>query len=190
MPLFKKQIEKGGPITLTHLDVTRYFMTIPEAAQLVIQAGSIAKGGDVFVLDMGKPIKIIDLAKRMVVLSGLQPVINRGTKTQDGEIAITVTGLRPGEKLFEELSYSTNLMGTIHPRINTTAETPMKQEELQALLAAARGAIREGDHQRLYQVIAEVTDGVPNVARSNDVFISEFERKPNKIVPISGRKNK
>jgi FlaA1/EpsC-like NDP-sugar epimerase len=190
VPLFKKQIEKGGPITLTHLDVTRYFMTIPEAAQLVIQAGSIAKGGDVFVLDMGKPIKIIDLAKRMVVLSGLQPVINRGTKTQDGEIAITVTGLRPGEKLFEELSYSTNLMGTIHPRINTTAETPMKQEELQALLAAARGAIREGDHQRLYQVIAEVTDGVPNVARSNDVFISEFERKPNKIVPISGRKNK
>jgi FlaA1/EpsC-like NDP-sugar epimerase len=190
VPLFKKQIEKGGPITLTHLDVTRYFMTIPEAAQLVIQAGSIAKGGDVFVLDMGKPIKIIDLAKRMVVLSGLQPVINRGTKTQDGEIAITVTGLRPGEKLFEELSYSTNLMGTIHPRINTTAETPMKQEELQALLATARGAIREGDHQRLYQVIAEVTDGVPNVARSNDVFISEFERKPNKIVPISGRKNK
>ncbi|MDB9891193.1 polysaccharide biosynthesis protein [Alphaproteobacteria bacterium] len=190
VPLFKKQIEKGGPITLTHLDVTRYFMTIPEAALLVIQAGSIARGGEVFVLDMGKPIKIIDLAKRMVVLSGLQPILNRGTKTQDGEIAITVTGLRPGEKLFEELSYSTNLMGTIHPRINTTAENPMKQEELQGVLATARGAIREGDHQRLYQVIAKVTDGVSNIAKSSDVFISEFERKPNKIVPIPVRKIK
>jgi len=190
VPIFKKQIEIGGPITLTHLDVTRYFMTIPEAAQLVIQAGSIAKGGDVFVLDMGKPIKIIDLAKRMVALSGLQPVLNPGTKIQDGEIAITVTGLRPGEKLFEELSYGTNLMGTIHPRINTTAETPMKQQELQAMLATARSAIREGDHQMLYQVIAEITDEVSNVSRSNDVFINEFERQTNKIVPISVRENK
>lgn len=189
VPLFKKQIEKGGPITLTHLDVTRYFMTIPEAAQLVIQAGSISGGGDVFVLDMGKPIKIIDLAKRMAVLTGLQPLLNRGKKLQDGEIEITVTGLRPGEKLFEELSYGTNLMGTIHPRINKTAETPMEQEELQAILANVRGAIRDGDHQRLYQVIAEATDGLANVARSSDVFISEFDKHPNKIVPISVRKN-
>ena len=96
-------------------------MTIPEAAQLVIQSGSIAKGGDVFVLDMGKPIKIIDLAKKMATLSGLQPVLNSTAQLQDGEILITVTGLRPGEKLSEELTYI-NLMGTIHPRIKTTVE--------------------------------------------------------------------
>jgi len=170
--------------------VTRYFMTIPEAAQLVIQAGSISKGGDVFVLDMGKPIKIVDLAKRMAVLSGLQPILNGETKLRQGEIAITVTGLRPGEKLFEELSYNKNLTGTIHPRINTTGETPMKKEKLQAILTTARNAIRDGDYQKLYQVIAEITDGVANIARSSDAFISEINRQPNKIVPISVRKNK
>ena len=190
VPLFKKQIEDGGPVTVTHLDVTRYFMTIPEAAQLVIQAGSISKGGDVFVLDMGKPVKIIDLAIRMVVLSGLQPVLNNETKLRQGEVAITVTGLRPGEKLFEELSYGKNLTGTIHPRINTTAETPMKKEKLQAVLTIARDAIRDGDYQRLYQVIAEITDGVADVARSSDAFISKVSSQPNKIVPISVRKNK
>ena len=190
VPLFKKQIEDGGPITLTHLDVTRYFMTIPEAAQLVIQAGSISKGGDVFVLDMGEPVKIIDLAKRMAVLSGLQPILNSQTKSQQGEVAITVTGLRPGEKLFEELSYDKNLTGTIHPRINTNAETPMKKEKLQGVLTIARDAIRAGDYQRLYQVIAEITDGVADVARSSDAFINELNRQPNKIVPISVRKNK
>jgi FlaA1/EpsC-like NDP-sugar epimerase len=190
VPLFKKQIEDGGPITLTHLDVTRYFMTIPEAAQLVIQAGSISKGGDVFVLDMGEPVKIIDLAKRMAVLSGLQPILNKEAKTQQGEVAITVTGLRPGEKLFEELSYGKNLTGTIHPRINTTAETPMKKEKLQGVLTIARNAIRDGDYQRLYQVIAEITDGVADVARSSDAFINDLNGQPNKIVPISVRENK
>ena len=171
MPLFKKQIEKGGPITLTHPDVTRYFMTIPEAAQLVIQSGSIAKGGDLFVLDMGKPIKIMNLAKRMVTLSGKRPVLKVGEKLENDEIAVTVSGLRPGEKLFEELAYNNNLIGTSHPRINTTAETPMKRKELQALLTTARNAIRDGDHKKLYQVIAKVTDGVSNVAGSIDIFI-------------------
>ena len=190
VPLFKKQIEDGGPITLTHLDVTRYFMTIPEAAQLVIQAGSISKGGDVFVLDMGEPVKIIDLAKRMAVLSGLQPILNSETKSQHGKVAITVTGLRAGEKLFEELSYGKNLTGTIHPRINTTAETPMKKEKLQGVLTIARNAIRDGDYQRLYQVIDEITEGVADVTRSSDAFINELNRQPNKIVPISVRKNK
>ncbi|MDC3234748.1 polysaccharide biosynthesis protein [Candidatus Puniceispirillum sp.] len=185
VPLFKKQIQSGGPITLTHLDVSRYFMTIPEAAQLVIQAGSIAGGGEVFVLDMGKPIKIIDLAKRMILLTGLRPKVNPGATAQDGEIAITVTGLRPGEKLFEELSYGRNLRGTIHPRINTASEKPMEQEELQAILATARDAIRGGDHQRLYQVIARVTDGVSTVDRSSDAFISKVAKQPDKIVPIS-----
>ena len=182
MPLFKKQIETGGPITLTDLNVTRYFMTIPEAAQLVIQAGSIAEGGDVFVLDMGKPIKIVDLAKRMVTLSGLRPVLNGEKGVKDDEIAITISGLRPGEKLFEELTYSANLTGTVHPRINTTSETPMKRDELQGLLTTARDAIRDGDHRKLYKIIAKVTDGVSDLARSSDVFIERDDADPNKIV--------
>ena len=175
VPLFKKQIEKGGPITLTHPDVTRYFMTIPEAAQLVIQSGSIAKGGDVFVLDMGKPIKIIDLAKKMVTLLGLQPALNSSAQPQDGEILITITGLRPGEKLFEELTYGTNLIGTIHPRINTAVEKLMKEDELKSILSIASDAIRDGDHQKLYQIIGKVTDRCSDVERSVDVFIREVD---------------
>ncbi|MDB2497658.1 polysaccharide biosynthesis protein [Alphaproteobacteria bacterium] len=184
VPLFKKQIEKGGPITLTHLDVTRYFMTIPEAAQLVIQSGSIAKGGDVFVLDMGKSIKIVDLAKRMITLSGLRPVLDVSEKVKEGEIAINVSGLRPGEKLFEELAYNTNLMETIHPRINTTAETPMPIDQLKMLLEGIEAAIRDGDHQKLHQLISKVTKGVSDVAGSSDVFIRRHNAEPHKIVPL------
>ncbi|NCG09568.1 MAG: SDR family NAD(P)-dependent oxidoreductase [Alphaproteobacteria bacterium] len=190
VPLFKKQIEKGGPITVTHLDVTRYFMTIPEAAQLVIQSGSIAKGGEVFVLDMGKPLKILDLAKRMAALSGLRPILNGGKKLKNDDIAITVSGLRPGEKLFEELTYSANLMGTVHPRINTTSEKPMKHMELQAFLATARDAIWNGDHQKLYQLIATVTEGVSDLTVSNDVFIRRSDAEPDKIVPLLLRDEK
>jgi FlaA1/EpsC-like NDP-sugar epimerase len=114
VPLFRKQIAAGGPITLTHADIMRYFMTIPEAAQLVIQAGSMGQGGEVYVLDMGKPVKIIDLARRMVHLSGLEL---RDEEHPDGDIAIEVVGLRPGEKLFEELLIGDNVEGTSHPLI-------------------------------------------------------------------------
>jgi len=183
VPLFKKQIEKGGPITLTHLDVTRYFMTIPEAAQLVIQSGSIAKGGDVFVLDMGKSIKIVDLAKKMITLTGRRPVLDVCEKVTEDEIAITVSGLRPGEKLFEELTYYANLMETIHPRINTTAEIPMPIDQLKMLLEGIEAAISDGDHQRLYRVIAIVTKGVSSVAGSSDVFIRRHNVEPDNIVP-------
>ena len=114
VPLFRKQIAAGGPITLTHSEITRYFMTIPEAAQLVIQAGSMGQGGEVFVLDMGKPIKIIDLARRMVHLSGLEI---RDELHPEGDIAIEIVGLRPGEKLYEELLIGENVEGTSHPLI-------------------------------------------------------------------------
>lgn len=171
VPLFKKQIENGGPITLTHLDITRYFMTISEASQLVIQAASIAKGGDIFVLDMGKPIKILELAKRMVALSGLQPILNGKENLKQDEIAIIVNGLRPGEKLFEELSYCKNLKGTVHPKIKSTAETPVSCSELQSLLTALSDAIHESDHKKLYLVISKVANGVSRLSESCDAFI-------------------
>lgn len=114
VPKFRQQIRNGGPITLTHPEVTRYFMTIPEAAQLVIQAGAMAKGGDVFVLDMGQSVKIMDLARRMVELSGLTV---KDEQHPEGDIEITVTGLRPGEKLYEELLIGDNPKPTVHPRI-------------------------------------------------------------------------
>ena len=120
VPLFNRQIAVGGPITLTHPDVTRYFMTIPEAAQLVIQAGAMAHGGEVFVLDMGEPVKIMDLAKRMITLSGLK------VKDQDnpnGDIEIVIAGLRPGEKLYEELIIDgDNIEKTQHPLIMKAKE--------------------------------------------------------------------
>jgi FlaA1/EpsC-like NDP-sugar epimerase len=119
VPLFRRQINEGGPITVTHPDIIRYFMTIPEASQLVIQAGAMGKGGDVFVLDMGEPVKITSLAKKMIRLSGLT---EKTTETPDGDIEIQFTGLRPGEKLYEELLIGDNVEGTDHPRIMTANE--------------------------------------------------------------------
>tara|TARA_B100001093_G_C26436699_1_gene846318 strand:- start:104 stop:754 length:651 start_codon:yes stop_codon:yes gene_type:complete len=119
IPIFKSQIASGGPITLTHPEVTRFFMTIPEAAALVIQAGAMAKTGDVFVLDMGQPVKILDLARRMIQLSGLTV---RDEGNPDGDIAIQVVGLRPGEKLYEELLIGDNAAQTAHPKIMRASE--------------------------------------------------------------------
>lgn len=127
VPLFRKQILNGGPITLTHLEVTRYFMTIPEAAQLVIQAGSMAQSGEVFILDMGDPVKIADLARHMIELSGLEVKDNNNP---EGDIEIEVTGLRPGEKLYEELLIGENSDKTIHPRIFKANEEFLEWEIL------------------------------------------------------------
>lgn len=127
VPLFRRQLAAGGPLTVTHADVTRYFMTIPEAAQLVLQAGAMAQGGDVFVLDMGKPVKIMDLARRMVQLSGLTV---RDHDHPTGDIEITITRLRPGEKLFEELLIGNNPEHTIHPRIMKAHEPFMPWAQL------------------------------------------------------------
>jgi FlaA1/EpsC-like NDP-sugar epimerase len=142
VPLFRRQIAEGGPITLTHPDVTRYFMTIPEAAQLVLQAGAMAVGGDVFVLDMGQPIKIIDLARRMVQLSGLTLC---DPDHSDGDIAIEVTGLRPGEKLYEELLIGDNPEPTGHPRIMKAHEPFLPWVALTPALAVLRAAAQAGD---------------------------------------------
>lgn len=135
VPLFRQQIEMGGPITLTHRDVTRYFMTIPEAAQLVIQAGGMAKGGEVFVLDMGKAVRIIDLANTMVQLSGLTV---RSEADPDGDIEIQEIGMRPGEKLYEELIIGNDPKSTVHNRIMMARENHLDQADLDQLLSGFR----------------------------------------------------
>ncbi|WP_395054803.1 polysaccharide biosynthesis protein [Polaromonas sp.] len=142
VPLFRRQLNDGGPLTVTHAEVTRYFMTIPEAAQLVLQAGAMAVGGDVFVLDMGEPVKIMDLARRMVELSGLT-VREEGADT--GDIEIKVTGLRPGEKLFEELLIGDSPETTAHPRIMKAHEPFLSWAELAPELQAFRIAAQVND---------------------------------------------
>jgi FlaA1/EpsC-like NDP-sugar epimerase len=132
VPLFRKQILQGGPVTLSHLEVTRFFMLIPEAAQLVIQASSMAKGGDIFVLDMGEPVKIFDLAKKIIELSGLK-ILDQNNP--NGDIAIEITGLSPAEKLYEELLISNDPMPTIHPKILKAHEQFLSLIELDRHLA-------------------------------------------------------
>ena len=156
VPLFRQQIRDGGPITLTHPDITRYFMTIPEAAQLVIQAGAMTSGGDVFVLDMGQSVRIIDLARRMVELSGLSP---RDESNPDGDIEIRITGLRPGEKLFEELLIGDNPQATAHPRIMKAHEQFMAWDVLQASLTQMQAALSSNDVGRLRQMLATLVAG-------------------------------
>ncbi|UJW81796.1 polysaccharide biosynthesis protein [Hydrogenophaga sp. SL48] len=155
VPRFRRQIRDGGPITVTHPDMTRYFMTIPEAAQLVIQAGAMAKGGDVFVLDMGDPVKIFDLATRMIELSGL---CVRSENNPDGDIEIEITGLRPGEKLFEELLIGNNPRPTSHPRIMKAHEEflawPVLQDKLQQLEALLDRRDVEGTKELLIELVA------------------------------------
>lgn len=147
VPLFRKQIQAGGPITVTHPEITRYFMTIPEAAQLVIQAGSMAKGGDVFVLDMGDPVNITELAKHMVRLSGLEPFCSETMKKsgQQGDIEIVYTGLRPGEKLYEELLVGDDVEVTRHNRIMTAQEIYWSWPALKRLLDEMLEACRAYD---------------------------------------------
>ncbi len=150
VPLFRKQIAAGGPITLTHAEITRYFMTIPEAAQLVIQAGSMGQGGEVYVLDMGKPVKIIDLARRMVHLSGLEL---RDEAHPDGDIAIEVVGLRPGEKLYEELLIGENVEGTSHPLIMRAYEHESPWLVLSERLARLDEACQAFDYEQVLSLL-------------------------------------
>ena len=150
VPLFRNQIRDGGPLTVTHQDIIRYFMTIPEASQLVIQAGAMGAGGDVFVLDMGQPVKIIDLARRMIRLSGLTIKDNQHP---DGDIEIKITGLRPGEKLFEELLIGDAVTGTAHPRIMTAKEVMLPWDSLRDLLLKLDVACHEFNHEEIRRIL-------------------------------------
>jgi FlaA1/EpsC-like NDP-sugar epimerase len=190
VPLFKDQIRNGGPVTVTHRDIIRYFMTIPEAAQLVIQAGSMAKGGDVFVLDMGKPVRIYDLACRMIKLMGCTV---RDESNPDGDIEIEFTGLRPAEKLFEELLIGANVSGTDHPRIMRADEDSLALDEVNARLAELELASRRLDHAKAREVLLSVvreyspTNGIDDlvwlrktgtVAEVHSDRVVDFPKKP------------
>jgi FlaA1/EpsC-like NDP-sugar epimerase len=156
VPLFRSQVASGGPLTLTHPDVTRYFMTIPEAAQLVLHAGTMAEGGEVFVLDMGAPVKIMQLARRMVELSGLRV---RDQAHPEGDIEITITGLRPGEKLYEELLIGDNPSPTAHPRIMKAHEEFLAWADLLVQLEALRAAVDNSDVAAIKQVLTTCVHG-------------------------------
>lgn len=152
IPLFEKQIAAGGPVTITHPEITRFFMTIPEAATLVIQAGAMGKGGDVFLLDMGQPVKIMDLARQMIKLSGLEV---RDENSLEGDIEIKVTGLRPGEKLYEELLIGKNAQGTQHPKIMTTIEKHLLWDELNVILTELEQACDAFDPMQVRKVLEQ-----------------------------------
>ncbi len=156
VPLFRQQIRDGGPITLTHPEITRYFMTIPEAAQLVIQAGAMGRGGDVFVLDMGEPVRIIDLARRIIELSGLSL---RDEENPEGDIAIEVTGLRPGEKLYEELLIGDDPQPTSHPLIMKAREEYLPWCVLEQKLATLQRALDANDVGVLRQLLQQLVSG-------------------------------
>ncbi|WP_213876512.1 nucleoside-diphosphate sugar epimerase/dehydratase [Pseudomonas sp. dw_358] len=156
IPLFHKQIKSGGPVTVTHPNITRYFMTIPEAAQLVIQAGSMGVGGEVFVLDMGEPVKIVELAQKMIHLSGLSV---KSEHYMQGDISIEFTGLRPGEKLFEELLIGNNVVATDHPMIMSAHEDMIPWDSLKLRLADLLEAVRDNDYSTVRQLLRDTVAG-------------------------------
>jgi FlaA1/EpsC-like NDP-sugar epimerase len=147
IPLFQKQIAEGGPVKVTHPDMTRYFMTIPEASMLVLQSAAQGKGGEIFVLDMGKPVKIVDLARQMIELSGLKP---------DEDIQIEYIGIRPGEKLFEELSHSgESFVPTTHPKILRFVSSPVDLGQMQKILNRLRADLFKLDSDQLKLLLKE-----------------------------------
>ncbi|WP_370231060.1 polysaccharide biosynthesis protein [Marinobacter nauticus] len=156
VPLFRDQIRDGGPVTVTHPDIIRYFMTIPEASQLVLQAGSMGRGGEVFVLDMGEPVKIADLARKMIHLMGLE---EKTDETPDGDIEVVYTGLRPGEKLYEELLIGDDPQGTAHPRIMMAREVFMPWEELRVTLNTLTRASQDFDCKKIIETLKAAPTG-------------------------------
>jgi len=156
VPLFREQIRKGGPVTVTHPEITRFFMTIAEASQLVIQAGSMGEGGDMFVLDMGEPVKIANLAEKMIQLTGHSV---RNSENPNGDIAIEYTGLRPGEKLYEELLIGDNDQPTAHPKIMRANERMLPWSELKQVLMALREYVATENYEALRQLLRDVVEG-------------------------------
>lgn len=152
MPIFRRQIRRGGPVTVTHPEVTRFFMTIPEATQLVIQSGTMAEGGDVFVLDMGDPVRIMDLVQRMIKFSGLTV---RDEQNPGGDIAIEITGLKPGEKLHEELLIGNNVSQTNHPKIMRVKENCLPMDQLEMFLEQLDKASRAFDYDGIRTILAQ-----------------------------------
>ncbi|ULT73832.1 nucleoside-diphosphate sugar epimerase/dehydratase [Pseudomonas sp. BC42] len=175
IPLFHKQIKAGGPLTVTHPKITRYFMTIPEAAQLVIQAGSMGQGGDVFVLDMGEPVKIVELAEKMIHLSGLSI---RSEKNPHGDIAIEFTGLRPGEKLYEELLIGDNVVATQHPMIMSANEDHLPWDSLKVKLSELLAALDADDYARVRQLLRETVSGYTPDGEIVDWVYQQHRLKP------------
>ena len=156
VPLFRNQIKGGGPVTVTHRNITRYFMSIPEAVELVLQSGAMAKGGDVFVLDMGEPIKIIDLAYKMIHLSGLTPIDN---SNPDGDIRIEFTGLRPGEKLYEELLIGSDVVQSEHPRIMQAKEGYLPLDDILHCVNVIKSAREDQDEKVVKELLLKYIDG-------------------------------
>jgi len=174
VPLFKEQIARGGPVTVTDERIIRYFMTIPEASQLVIQAGAMGQGGDVFVLDMGEPIRIVDLAKRMIHLSGLEI---KDENHPSGEIEICFTGLRPGEKLYEELLIDDNVLETSHARIMRAQEHVIAWSELEKMLAKLEQATRNDDFEGVRSVLAQAVTGFVPQCEIEDLLWKENKQQ-------------
>ncbi|WP_064841780.1 MULTISPECIES: polysaccharide biosynthesis protein [unclassified Rhizobium] len=172
VPLFRQQIREGGPVTLTHREITRYFMTISEASQLVIQAGAMGEGGDVFLLDMGEPVRIADLARKMVELSGLTV---RDENSPEGDIELSVTGLRPGEKLYEELLIGDNPETTEHPRIMKAREDLLSWPELMKKLNALNAALDRNDMIAARATLAELVSGYSSTGEVSDLAFTGIE---------------
>ncbi|MCK8516952.1 polysaccharide biosynthesis protein [Methylonatrum kenyense] len=182
VPIFRDQIRRGGPVTVTHRDMTRYFMTIPEAASLVIQAGAMAQGGDVFVLDMGEPVKVLDLAQRMIRLSGLQ-VRDKGHP--EGDIEIKFTGIRPGEKLFEELLIGENVTGTDHPMIMRAKEKRLPKSEIDRVMAELRQAAETFDCNAAHLVLQQAVDGFDSRHGVSDtLWRQSLSTTPEAVIPF------
>ncbi len=184
VPLFRKQIKEGGPITVTHKDITRYFMIIPEAASLVIQAGAMAQGGDVFVLDMGDSVKIVDLAQRMIQLSGLEV---KSQENPDGDIEIVFSGLRPGEKLYEELLISNNVSGTVHPKILRANEISLSSDELKSFVKRVREYCESEDVKALRALLRDAVHGYSAANQLVDYLQAQASREGSedlRVVPL------
>ena len=189
VPLFREQIKQGGPVTVTHQDIIRYFMTIPEASQLVIQAGAMGTGGDVFVLDMGEPVKISELATKMIHLMGFTV---KDKDTPDGDIEIEYRGLRPGEKLYEELLIGDNATGTSHPRIMRAEEDAYSWDETQAYLSQLESSLAQSDCEKVRELLIEVVKGYKPSGDIEDVLWKENSAKheSNSVVELTKYQSK